>query len=294
MSFSRVYDFETVVLRYFNVFGPRQDPNSQYAAVVPLFSRRSRGRAGHDLRRRRAVARLHVRRQRRRRPICAPPTRRARTAGSSTSPPGRRRRSTRSQTRSAGSSASRSRRRTCRAALGDIRDSWADPRDAREVLGWEPRRRARGRAAPDRREPWRGPEPVQSSPRNRPAQQGRAGAARRLSDGGTGGARVRDDARRRLARPAARARWRSSPRSAASRWSPLPDLHREISPFHDLRAAHRLAGLIRQLRPQILHTHTAKAGAVGRIAALLARRRAAADRRPHVPRPRPAGLLRPG
>ena len=29
--------FETVVLRYFNVFGPRQSPSSQYAAVIPLF-----------------------------------------------------------------------------------------------------------------------------------------------------------------------------------------------------------------------------------------------------------------
>ena len=38
ISFSRVYhSFETVVLRYFNVFGPRQSPHSQYAAVVPLF-----------------------------------------------------------------------------------------------------------------------------------------------------------------------------------------------------------------------------------------------------------------
>src|SRR3989449_840583 len=38
VSFSRVYhSFETVVLRYFNVFGPRQSPYSQYAAVVPLF-----------------------------------------------------------------------------------------------------------------------------------------------------------------------------------------------------------------------------------------------------------------
>jgi UDP-glucose 4-epimerase len=38
VSFSRVYDsLEAVVLRYFNVFGPRQDPGSQYAAVVPLF-----------------------------------------------------------------------------------------------------------------------------------------------------------------------------------------------------------------------------------------------------------------
>src|SRR5947199_6080883 len=38
ISFSRVYEsFESVVLRYFNVFGPRQSPHSQYAAVVPLF-----------------------------------------------------------------------------------------------------------------------------------------------------------------------------------------------------------------------------------------------------------------
>ena len=35
--FSKLYGLETVSLRYFNVFGPRQDPDSQYAAVVPLF-----------------------------------------------------------------------------------------------------------------------------------------------------------------------------------------------------------------------------------------------------------------
>ena len=39
VSFTRVYGLETVALRYFNVFGPRQDPSSQYAAVVPLFIR---------------------------------------------------------------------------------------------------------------------------------------------------------------------------------------------------------------------------------------------------------------
>ncbi len=39
VSFFRVYGLETVTLRYFNVFGPRQDPTSQYAAVVPLFVR---------------------------------------------------------------------------------------------------------------------------------------------------------------------------------------------------------------------------------------------------------------
>src|SRR5262249_56556502 len=38
ISFARVYDsFEAVVVRYFNVFGPRQSPFSQYAAVIPLF-----------------------------------------------------------------------------------------------------------------------------------------------------------------------------------------------------------------------------------------------------------------
>jgi len=35
--FHQVYGLETVALRYFNVFGPRQDPESQYAAVVPKF-----------------------------------------------------------------------------------------------------------------------------------------------------------------------------------------------------------------------------------------------------------------
>jgi UDP-glucose 4-epimerase len=35
--FSELYGLETVVLRYFNVFGPRQRPDSAYAAVIPLF-----------------------------------------------------------------------------------------------------------------------------------------------------------------------------------------------------------------------------------------------------------------
>ncbi|MGH7138272.1 MAG: SDR family oxidoreductase [Pirellulales bacterium] len=36
-AFTATYGFETVTLRYFNVFGPRQDPNSPYSAVIPLF-----------------------------------------------------------------------------------------------------------------------------------------------------------------------------------------------------------------------------------------------------------------
>ena len=35
--FANLYGMETIVLRYFNVFGPRQDPNSQYSAVIPKF-----------------------------------------------------------------------------------------------------------------------------------------------------------------------------------------------------------------------------------------------------------------
>lgn len=35
--FSSLYGLDAVALRYFNVFGPRQDPNSDYAAVIPIF-----------------------------------------------------------------------------------------------------------------------------------------------------------------------------------------------------------------------------------------------------------------
>jgi nucleoside-diphosphate-sugar epimerase len=36
-AFHKAYGLETVALRYFNVFGPRQDPTSQYSAVIPRF-----------------------------------------------------------------------------------------------------------------------------------------------------------------------------------------------------------------------------------------------------------------
>jgi UDP-glucose 4-epimerase len=36
-AFSESFDIETVILRYFNVFGPRQDPQSEYSAVIPRF-----------------------------------------------------------------------------------------------------------------------------------------------------------------------------------------------------------------------------------------------------------------
>lgn len=50
----------------------------------------------------------------------------------------------------------------------------------------------------------------------------------------------------------------------------LRGLSRELSPLRDAVAAWRLARIIRKVRPDVVHTHTAKAGAVGRTAALLA------------------------
>jgi len=57
----------------------------------------------------------------------------------------------------------------------------------------------------------------------------------------------------------------------------VPEIQREISVLHDLRSVRRIASIIREERPHILHTHTAKAGAIARAAALLA-----ADARPPV------------
>ncbi len=51
---------------------------------------------------------------------------------------------------------------------------------------------------------------------------------------------------------------------------PIRHLYRRLSPFYDALTVLRLVQLMREFRPQILHTHTAKSGAVGRIAAILA------------------------
>ncbi|HIE31620.1 MAG TPA: SDR family oxidoreductase [Methanosarcinales archaeon] len=40
MIFNEIYGLKTVALRYFNVYGPRQDPSSDYAAVIPKFVKR--------------------------------------------------------------------------------------------------------------------------------------------------------------------------------------------------------------------------------------------------------------
>ena len=57
----------------------------------------------------------------------------------------------------------------------------------------------------------------------------------------------------------------------------LPALQRELSPTGDAKAVRELIGIFRSERPDVLHTHTAKAGGAGRVAALLTR-----DARPRV------------
>ena len=72
----------------------------------------------------------------------------------------------------------------------------------------------------------------------------------------------------------------------------VPEMAREISLLHDAHSVERLAEVIRSERPHILHTHTAKAGAIARLAALLA-----GDARPpvvlHMLHGHAQGLLRP-
>ena len=53
----------------------------------------------------------------------------------------------------------------------------------------------------------------------------------------------------------------------------LHEMGRELRPLRDLRAALKLRQMIRRERPDVLHTHTAKAGTVGRVAAMLSGRR---------------------
>ncbi len=137
--FTRLYGLETVTTRYFNVFGPRQDPGSPYSGVISLFSTALASDAcADDLRRRRADARLHVCRERRRR-------RAARVRGA-----GRGRRG--HQRRDAAAAISLLELvRVLQTVLGtdvaptfepgregDVHDSQADIAKARRLLGYEP------------------------------------------------------------------------------------------------------------------------------------------------------------
>src|SRR3954468_16080046 len=191
---------------------------------------------------------------------------RASRAASSTSPPAARRASGSSPTRSAASSGSRSRSATCRCARATC--ATRGPTSPRPGSGSDKKRRGRSRRA------W-------------------AGRSRRS----VGDIRVmRVIARLNMGGPALHVAYLSSglaPRGyrttlvagslargeesmefvAERHRVPvvhIPQLGRKISPLRDVVAARRLAALVRRERPHILHTHTAKAGAIGRMAALLA------------------------
>jgi glycosyltransferase involved in cell wall biosynthesis len=62
----------------------------------------------------------------------------------------------------------------------------------------------------------------------------------------------------------------------------VPSLRREIAPSSDINALVRVLDVIREFRPQIIHTHMAKAGGIGRLAARLYNRRAAGNARVKV------------
>ena len=201
-AFSRVYEsFETVVLRYFNVFGPRQSPHSQYAAVVPLFLTAiaagepltifGDGEQSRDFTYVQNVVEANLRAAEAERGERADLQRRRRVASEREHA----RRDDRRAARQAGRAAVRAtaRRRPAR-LLGGHLGRTGDPR-----LGAG--RRLRGRAPPNRRMPRLSRLPADPRPaRDRAPEHGRPGAPRRLPLGGARRARLRDDARRRLAR----------------------------------------------------------------------------------------------
>ena len=139
VSFSRVYPLETVALRYFNVFGPNQDPTSQYAAVVPRFIT---GIAdGHS------VAVYGDGEQRRdftyvdnvvEANVAAAHT--EGVSGAVLNVATGRPTTVNELAETIGSLLGRSVERDEQPErTGDVRDSWADVTRARELLGWEPR-----------------------------------------------------------------------------------------------------------------------------------------------------------
>jgi UDP-glucose 4-epimerase len=139
VAFSRVYEsFETVVVRYFNVFGPRQSPFSQYAAVIPLFITAIAAgdaiRVNGDGNQRRDFTYVSN--------VVDATIRAADAAGAN----GRIFNVAASQPASVNEVADLIggilgkpvSRETAPPRPGDIRDSWADIRAAQEALGWEP------------------------------------------------------------------------------------------------------------------------------------------------------------
>jgi UDP-glucose 4-epimerase len=140
VAFSRVYEgLETAVLRYFNVFGPRQSPASQYAAAVPLFI--ARIAAGEP------ITVFGDGEQSRDFTYVANVVDATIAAAHADGANGRIFNVAASAPTTVNALADEIgaivgkpvRKEYAPARAGDIRDSWADISAAREVLGWEPR-----------------------------------------------------------------------------------------------------------------------------------------------------------
>jgi len=138
VSFSRVYGLETVALRYFNVFGPRQDPTSQYAAVVPRFIARiaagdpvpiyGDGAQSRDFTYVANVVRGNIL-----------ASEAAGVSGAVLNLATGRSASVNELADTIGSILGRPvEKEYLPARAGDVRDSWADIAEARRLLGWEP------------------------------------------------------------------------------------------------------------------------------------------------------------
>ena len=129
--------------------------------------------------------------------------------------------------------------------------------------------------------------------RDRPAQRRRAALHVLQLAAEQRAARTRRARRRRDDSPPERSRWSTSPTISACRTPPSAGPPaRALAARRLPRRSARCAGSSGARRPDVLHTHTAKAGATGRLAALISGRGAAARDRAHLPRPRPLRLLR--
>ena len=298
VSFSRVYDsFETVVLRYFNVFGPRQSPLSQYAAVVPLFVTaidagepvqiHGDGEQSRDFTYVGNVVDATIR------------------AGEADGASGE------IFNIAAGSPASVNQLAdTIGTILGKPVVQGAPPAARRrhprlvgrpQQGGAHPRlpardRAGRGTAPHGRVSPWLTATRTgadQGSARDRATERRRAGSACRVPHRRARRARLRDDAGRRDARARRGVDGRPSPRRAACESRRCLRSIARSAPLRDAKAILRLARLIKP-RTADDPAHAHGEGRRGRTDRRTPRRRrTAADHRPHVPRPRAAWVLQP-
>ena len=275
---------DCVALRYFNVFGPRQDPNSQYAAVIPQLHHGGAARAGRPSSTATASSRATS---------PTSPTSSTRTSWRSRAPAlagrvynvacGERISSTTCWRRSGAARRRHRPRSTLKAAAGDVPHSQADIGAAERDLGYRPTVHLReGLRADDRRAGSGGRRARRRSDRlvtrpgacpegDRAAQRRRSGAPRRHPQLRLGPRYetllVHGDVGRG-----------ESPLAAFDERYPaervrVPGLSPELDARDDVRALRALVGIVRAFRPDIVHTHTAKAGMLGRLAASLAPRR---------------------